>query len=84
MVDQRLLHGVQLAAAREVFDGDDFAAVGLRGEQDAGVDRLVGQFLSAQAAQHHCAGAAVAFGAAFLGAGRAFGQAQVVEQGQRR
>ena len=55
-----------------------------RGEQDAGIDRLVDQPLAAQPPQHHRAGAAVALGAAFLGAGRALGQAQIVEQRQRR
>ena len=83
-VDHRLLHRMQHAVAREVFDRDDLAAVGLAGEQDAGIDRLVDEPLAAQPPQHHRAGAAVALGAAFLGAGRAFGQAQVVEQRERR
>ena len=36
-----LLHRVQRGTVREVFHGDDLGAVGLAGEQNAGVDRLV-------------------------------------------
>ena len=84
MVDHRLLHRMQLVVAREVLDRDDLGAVGLAGEQDAGIDRLVDEALAAQPPQHHRAGAAIALGAALLGAGRALGQAQIVEQRQRR
>ena len=52
-----------------------------RGEEaDAGVDRLVAQRLPASAADEHGAGAAVALGAAFLGAAEPAVQPQVVEQ----
>ena len=41
MVDHRLLHRMERAAVGEVLDGDQFGAVELAEEQDAGVDRLV-------------------------------------------
>ena len=48
MVDHRLLDRMQLSSAREILDGDELPAVGLAGEQDAGIDRLVDEPLAAQ------------------------------------
>ena len=78
-VDHRLLHRMKHAVAREVFHRDDLAAVELADKQDAGIHRLINQPLAAQPPNDHGASAAIAFGAAFLGAGRAFGQAQIIE-----
>ncbi len=83
LLDHRLLHGMQPAFAREIFHRDDLAAVGLAREQNARVDGLIDEPLAPHPPQHDRAGAAVAFGAAFLGAGRAFAQAQIIEQRQR-
>ncbi len=84
-IDHRLLHRVQRAVRRlQVLDGEDLAAVEGRHEADAGVDGLVPDAVAVQASDHDGAGAAVAFGAAFLGAGLAFGQAQPVEHRHRR
>ena len=65
-VHHRLLHRMQ-AIGREVVDGDDFAAVRLPGQHDAGVDRAVHQPAAHQPPQHHRTGPTVAFGAPFLG-----------------
>ena len=43
MIDHRLLDRVQRLAVGEILDRDEFRAVELAEEQDAGVDRLVGQ-----------------------------------------
>ncbi len=83
-VDHRLLHRMQLVAVGEVLHGDDFGAVGLTSQQDAGVDRLVDDPAAGEAPQHHGAGAAVALGAAFLGAGRALVETEVIQQCQSR
>ncbi len=82
-LDHGLLHRVQ-AAIGEVINDDHVGAVGLTGEQDAGIDRRIGDAAIDAAAQHHRAGAAIALGAALLGAERALMQAQIVEQGQGR
>ena len=82
-LDHGLLHRVQ-ATIGEVINGDHLGTVGLAGEQDAGIDRRIGDAAIDAAAQHHRAGAAIALGAAFLGAERALLQAQIVEQGQGR
>jgi hypothetical protein len=82
-VHHRLLHRMQ-AAGREVVDTDDFAAVSLPGQQDAGIDGAVHQPIIDQPSEHHRAGPAIAFGTSFLGAHGALGQSQIVQQGQRR
>jgi len=79
-----LLHRVQRGTVREVFHGDDLGAVGLAGEQNAGVDRLVDQPAVDRLSQDHRAGAAVALGAALFGADGVLGQTKVVEERQRR
>ena len=65
----------------EMFDGDNVAAVERRQEPDTGIDGLVFENAIGQTADHHGAGAAIPFGAAFLGAGQAALQAQEVKQG---
>ena len=79
--DHLLLDRMQRAVRRgEVLDRHHLAAVDLTEKLDAGIDRLVDQPAAAHAAERHRAGAAIALGAAFLGAGGAFGFAQIVEQ----
>jgi hypothetical protein len=81
IVDHRLLHGVEGAAlGRQVVDRHHVGAVGHAGHQDAAVDGLVDHLAVDQPAERHGAGAAVAFGAALLGAAGAFAQPEVVEQ----
>ena len=66
--------------AGQILDGDQFGAVELAEQSDAGIDRLVDQSAVALAHDHDSAGAAIAFRAAFLGADRPLLQAQPVEQ----
>src|SRR5262245_27853150 len=68
----------------EIFDRNDVGAVGLAGEQDARVHRLISQLAVDDFAQDHSAGAAVAFGASLLGANGVLVKTKVVEEGQRR
>jgi hypothetical protein len=50
VVDEGLLQGVEGVGAAEAFDGDDFGAVELDGEDEAGVDGLASQEYRAGAA----------------------------------
>src|SRR5262245_25474426 len=68
----------------EIFDRDDVGAVGLAGEQDARVHRLISQLAVDDFAQDHSAGAAVAFGASLLGADGVLVKTKVIEQRQYR
>ena len=70
MRDHRFLHRMQRAVVGEILDGDQLGAVELAEQRDAGIDRLVDQAAVALAHDHHSAGAAIAFRAAFLGADR--------------
>ncbi|MNO59771.1 hypothetical protein D3C76_503670 [compost metagenome] len=85
-VDHGLLHAVQLAAVLEVVDADELLAVQRGNESQAGVEGAIadalGAFRADQLADHHGAGAAVAGGAALLGAGFAEVLTQVVEHGK--
>ena len=84
-LDQRLLHGVQRAILlRQVFDGEQGLAVQRGGELDAGIHGPHLQFAVFERSEHDGAGAAVAFGAAFLGAGAVQVLAQVLQDGLRR
>ena len=81
MFDHRRLHRMQPAiGAAQMLDRDDMAAMARGKEADAGVHRLIAQPAVMQASDQHRAGAAVALGAAFLGAGQAAVQAQEVQQ----
>ena len=62
------------------FDGADRFAVQLRQEQDAGVQRAG----TLSVCHHHGAGTAIAFVAAFFGAGQGAFLAQPIQQGLRR
>ena len=90
-VDQRLLHRMQpVGGRRQVFDGEQRLAVERGQELDAGIDGAQAQlFLSVgtdQFADDDGAGAAVTFGATFLGAGLQQVFAQILEHrtGRRR
>ena len=82
--DHRLLHGMETFGARKILDRDHLGAVELTEEEDAGVHRFIGEPVSSQPPEHHGAGAAIAFGAAFLRADAALAEAQIVEQGRPR
>ena len=60
------------------------AAIKRADETDAGVDRFIFQLAIQQAANQHGAGAAVAFGATFLGAAQIAVKPQEIEQGLDR
>ena len=87
-LDHRLLHRMQRAVvALQALDGEHRLARDRRQEPDAGVDRLPGETSRRRRrlGQDDRAGAAVAFGAAFLGAGELPVLAQPLEQrGLRR
>ncbi len=84
-VDQRLLHRMQRAVrGRKPVDRQHAGAIELRQQHQAGIDRLVVQAIAVRPADHDGAGAAVAFGAAFLGAGQAGVEPQPVERGRGR
>ena len=70
--------------AHEILDGDEFAAVDLAEEADAGVHWLDDEPPVAQAHERHRAGAAVALGAALLRAEAALVEAQVIKQSRAR
>jgi hypothetical protein len=82
-IDQRLLHRMQRAVRlAQVFNGKERAAIEGRQELDAGVDRLEAHRTACVAfAEDNRTGAAIAFRAAFLGAGAARVLAQVLEHG---
>ncbi len=67
-VGQRLLDRMQRGAALQRLDGEQRAAVEGRQELDAGVDGAVADVVADGVADDHGARAAVAFGAALLGA----------------
>ena len=70
-IDHGLLHRMQGAVrARQILDGQQLLAVEGGEELDAGIDGAISEALARDLAQHHGAGAAIALGAAFLGAGQ--------------
>ena len=80
-IDHRLLHRMQPAVlAGEMLDGHDMAAVERAEEADAGVDAFIDELALRQPADQHRAGAAIALGAAFLGAAQRTAQPQIIEQ----
>ena len=84
MVDHRLLHRMERVAVGEILDRDEFRAVELAEQQNAGVERFVAQPPAPQPRQHDRTGAAIALGAAFF---RPFGShflAQPVKNGRAR
>ena len=75
--EEALLDGVELLPwCGDAFDGGDGGAFGLQDGDEAGVDQL--------AVHQDGAGAALAFAAAFLGAGEVEVLAQDVEQALHR
>ncbi len=84
-VDERLLHRMQAAVrSRKPIHREHLGAVKLRQQHEAGVDRLVSQFVAIGASDRDGAGAAVAFRATFLRASQARVQPQPVEHGRGR
>jgi hypothetical protein len=87
MLDHGALYRVQPAAVerRQVLDSDDLAAVHCAQGQDAARHRAVAQAaLRIEIGKRDRAGAAIALGAAFLGAGEAARFSQPREQRARR
>ena len=74
------LHRVQAAAVRQPLDGQHVGAVEVRQGQETGIDRPEGPGAFGAGGQHHRAGAAIPFGAAFLGAGEAQVFADIVQR----
>ena len=75
------LHGVGCAiGGGQPFDGADRFAVQLRQEQDAGVQCMWAITIR----HHHSAGTAIAFVAAFFGAGQGAFVTQPIQQSLRR
>ena len=71
---------MQFAARCEILDGDELGAVDLAEQQDAGIDRLVMHAAAAHPARGHGAGAAIALGAAFLGADAPLLKPQIIQK----
>ena len=67
--------------AAQALDGPQRLAVEHRQEEDAGIDRAPLDRVAVELAEQHGAGAAIALGAAFLGAGAAERVAEMVEDG---
>jgi hypothetical protein len=81
-VHHRRLQRMQLACGRgKAFDGSHAEPIDLAEHRDAGIDRQSDDsIVGCKPLQDHRAGAAVALGAAFLGAGQTRVEAQPVEQ----
>ena len=79
-IHHRLLHRMQFAAARQVLHRHHVAEIDRGQQPDAGVHRLIDQPAPRPAPHQHRAGAAVALGAALLGAAQPPRQPQMVEQ----
>lgn len=72
MGDEGGLHGMQLVAARDAFDGEDVGTVVADGEREAGIDAL--------AVDEDGAGAALTAVASLLGSGQIEALTQEIEQ----
>ncbi|MNT16227.1 hypothetical protein D3C72_1513180 [compost metagenome] len=84
-LNHRLLHRVQATVGLlQVFHGKQGLAIESGRELDAGIDGLHLELAVHQAADDHRAGAAIAFGAAFLGARAMQILAQVLQHSLRR
>ena len=84
-LDHGLLHRMQLITAFQRFDGDQLAAIERTDEENAARRGEVGHRAGrAELGEDDGAGAAVAFGAAFLRAGEPAALAQPGEHGARR
>src|SRR5262245_60779689 len=83
-VDECLLYRMQAAVTRKILDGDEICAVGLAGQHDAGVRRVINEVIADAAAQHYRACPAIALGATFLGSGRAFMKTKIIQKREVR
>ena len=81
MIDHRTLHGMQRAVlAGKMLDGDELLAVEGGDEHNAAVDRAEADAaVAVPFRERDRAGAAIALGAAFLGAAQAFVIAEVLQ-----
>ncbi len=85
VVHHGLLHRMQIAIlAAQVLHRHHMGTVQAADKTDAGGDRVIDDFVIHEPADQHRAGAAIALGAAFLGAAQALLQSQPVEQGRIR
>jgi hypothetical protein len=81
VVHHGALHRVQAAIrAAQMLDRDNMAAIDCGKGADAGIHRLVHQPIRANPAHQHCAGPAIAFGAALFRAAQGLVQPQMVQQ----
>ena len=82
--DHRLLHRMQRPVRpAQMLDGDHMATIERGQKANTGIDRLIPQHAAGEPPDQHGAGAAIALGAAFLGAGQSPVEAQEIEQGLR-
>jgi hypothetical protein len=83
-VNHRLLQRMQFGADGEILDRDELGAVELAQEQNAGVERLIGEPTAPEPRQHHRARAAISLGAALLRSLRSHVLPQPIEDGRAR
>ena len=83
-LDHRLLHRVKRVTVGEILDRDEFDAIKLAEQQNAGVDRFVAQPAALETRQDDGAGAAIAFAAALFRPLRQSHLAQPVKHGGAR
>ena len=81
-VDHRLLQRMQVSALGEILDRDELGAVELAEQQDAGVERLVGERAPFKPRQDNGARAAISLGAALLCSPRSHVLPQPIEDGR--
>ena len=79
-INHRLLHRMKHTAAGQIIHRDQFLAMNLAQQNDAGIDRLITHTAIMRCSQHNSAGPAIAFIAAFFCAFRFFREAQIVKQ----
>ena len=83
-IDHRLLQRMQIGASGEILDRDQFGAVELAQEQNAGVERLIGEPTAPEPRQHDGARAAISLGAAFFRSLRSDVLPQPIEHSRAR
>ena len=74
------LAGAVAIGAAQMLDRNDMGGMARGQQPDAGVHRLIDQPCGGQASRKHRAGAAIALGAALLGAGHPARKAQMIQQ----
>ena len=80
IVHKGLLHGMQFSICCQIINRDQFLAINLAEQKNAGIDRLINHAAIFKRTQRHGAGAAIAFVAAFLGALGFFIKPQIIKQ----